>query len=95
MKIQVKPNLAIKKSDNSWDVVRTFVTKREDGTEGERDNITYHGTLAQALQKVCDLELADGGLTTDLSLVHRKVAELMAEMHTLAERIETSLVLQI
>ena len=68
---------------------------KKDGSEGTRKKMTYHGTLEQALKKACDISLAEGNLTTDLSLVYRKVHEIQAEMHMLAKRIETSLVLQI
>ena len=99
MIITVKPNLVIKKSAESWNVVQTFVTKKEDGTEGEREKITYHGTLTQALQKVVDMEMAEHDERTDtwndFHLLLQKMHEVQAEMHMLAKRIETALVLQV
>lgn len=98
MEIRVSGSLHINKSENSWDVVETLQTKKEDGTTGTRKKMTYHGTLAQALQKVVDMEMEKRGKTDEWNDFHcllRNMTEIHAEMQMIANRIETATVLQV
>jgi len=95
MAIIIRDNLSIEKDDMSWNVVVTKVTKKRNGGMGERRLLTYHGTLAQALKKCCDIlsyEPDDGDV--DCLMVASRVNQVLEEMESIAKRIETLYIIQ-
>lgn len=95
MKIDINALLYVVKSAESWDVVQLVPTYKDNAKNSHRSVTTYHGTLAQALNKAHDalvgkkLEGADNSLNATIDAVREASQEILAASSRLEHQIKT------